>query len=323
MSLSTKILLIVAGLLLFGGMGFIIFKQVENSNRQLAIETQMVQQKQLIDGIVRSQSQWSTKEDLNKFVTDNGVNLKAIQDDLNKLNASVTAANVITAGSSGQKGSDIPSTGTGGTNPNPPPADTDPFGYMKKEQLLSVNEDFGVVKVPFGQIGFSAWKPSPWSEDIKAREYKVTNVVGTDENQRMYFYNKFAVTTDGKTYDIPIKSAETKQEYPEAKFSWFNPRLFIGADGGVGVNPVKGEFTPNVDVGIMSYGRYKTQPDFSILQVGAGYGTVGKNFQVVVTPVAWNFGKYIPLMNNTYLAPSVSFGTDGNVMVMAGIRVGL
>lgn len=330
MSLSTKILLIIGGLALFAAIAFIIFKQVENSNRQLAIETQVTQQKTLIDGIVRSQGTWATKGDMDKFITDNGVNLKAIQDDLAKLQASVTAANTITVVSNGQQGSNLPSTGTGATNPNPSGTtckdgtNCDPFGYAKKEQDLDLSEDFGTAKVPIGKVGFSAWQDKPWSVDIKPREYDVTNVVGTDENQKVYVYNKFNVKVDGKTYEVPIKTAQMQQEYPTAQWSWWNPRLFLGADGGIGVTPtVHGEFTPSLSLGIMSYGQYKSQPDFSVLEVGVGWGTVAQRPQFLITPVAYNVGKHIPFMRNMYLGPSVHVGTDGEVSVMAGLRVGL
>jgi hypothetical protein len=263
---------------------------------------------------------------MDKYISDNNINLKAIQDDLDKLHGEVQAVNIAVVSSQGQHGTNVPSTNTGPTNPNPVPVDPnnpDPFGYMKAQQDLALNEDFGNIKVPIGSVGFSAWQKAPWSFDIKPREYHVATVVGTDENQRQYFYNKFTVKVDNKDYDVPIKTATTQQVYPEAKWSWFNPRLYIGVDGAVGVTPVKGEFTPNLNVQIMSYGQYKTQPDFSILQVGAGYGTVSQRPQLVITPVSYNIGKHIPLMNNTYIGPSLSVGTDGNVFIGGGIRVGL
>ena len=325
MTLSTKILIWLGAVLVVGALGFIVFKQIQISNRQEAIESQIVQQKQLVDGIVRSQAQWTTRDDLEKWVKDNNVNLKAIQEDLDKLPADVAAVNITIASSKGQYGTNLPTT-PGPVNPNPQPVDPnnpDPFGYLARQQTLNLNEEFSSVKVPIGTVGFSAWQEKPWNIDIKARDYKLATVVGTDDNQRMYFYNKFTVSVDNKDYEIPITKATTQQVYPEAKFSWFNPRLYLGVDGAVGLNPVKGEFIPSANVQIMSYGRYKTQPDFSILQVGAGYGVDAKRPQLVVTPVSYNIGKHIPLMNNTYLGPSLSVGTDGNVSIGGGIRVGL
>lgn len=324
MTLTTKIFIWIGAAVVICALGFIIFKQVEISKRQTAIEQGVIQQKQLVDGIVRSQSTWATKEDVEKFAKENGVNLKAIQDDLDRYHAEVAAVNVVVASSHGQTGTNIPTTPGPITNPNPiDPTNPDPFGYMNRQQTLSLNEDFGSTKVPIGSVGFSAWQQSPWNFDIKGRDYKLATVVGTDENQRQYYYNKFSVKIDGKEYTVPITSSTTQQVYPEAKFSWFNPRLYIGADGAVGLNPVKGEFIPNVNLQIMSYGRYKTQPDFSILQVGAGYGVLTKRPELVVTPAAYNVGQHIPFMNNLYVGPSLSVGTDGNVFIGGGLRVGL
>ncbi len=324
MSLSTKILIWLGAVVLVGALGFIIYKQVEISKRQEAIEQNIVAQKQLVDGIVRSQATWATRDDVERFIKDNNVNLKAIKEDLDKLNAEVTSINVAIATSKGQSGTHIPTKPGPIVNPNPiDPKNPDPYGYMKQQQTLALNEDFGTVKVPIGSVGFSAWQEKPWNYDIKGREYKVATVVGTDDNQRQYFYNKFTVKVDNKEYDVPITTATTQQVYPEAKFSWFNPRLYLGADGAVGLNPVRGEFSPNINLQVMSYGRYKNQPDWSLLQVGVGYGVVSERPQITVTPAAYNIGKPIPLINNTYVGPSISVGTDGNVSVGGGIRVGL
>jgi hypothetical protein len=324
MTLTTKILIWVGGVLLVSTLGFIVYKQIEISTRQQAIEANVVAQKQLVDGIVRSQATWATKGDVDNLIKNNGINLQAIQNDLDKLHAAVSSINVAVAVSTGQHAVNVPTTSGPIVNPNPiDPANPDPYGYMSKQQQLALNEDFGTVKVPFGSVGFSAWQKDPWNYDVKSREYHLNTVVGTDENQRQYYYNKFVVKVDGKDYEVPIKTATTSQVYPTAKFSWWNPRLFVGADGGVNISQGKGEFTPSASIGIMSYGRYKTQPDFSILEVGAGYGTVSKKAQLVITPITYNIGKHIPLMNNTYIGPSLSIGAGGDISLMGGIRVGL
>lgn len=322
MSIFTKILLSIGAIIVMIALAFIIYSQRQISERQISIETQLVKQKELVDGITRSQNEYATKDDINKFIKDNNVNLKSIQDDLGRLGASITAANIVTVHSSGQVTNNVPSTTTGGINPVPVTI-PDPFGYLHSTQLLSLNENFGNTLVPIGQIGFSAWQQAPWNVDILPRTYKVVNVIGTDENQRAYVYNKFTVQVNNKSYDVKIDTAETKQEFPEAKWSLWNPRLFLGMDGGVTIQKVKGEFVPNVNVGIMSYGRYKNQPDFSVLQVGVGYGTVSQNIQFNIMPAAYNIGKHIPLMSNMYLGPSIHIDTGGAISIMAGIRVGL
>lgn len=338
MTLLTKILLAIGGIVAFGALAFIIYTQHELATQQTAIQTQMVAQQQLVDGIARSSSQYATKDDISKFAQDNGLNMKAIQDNLDKLNAQVSSVNVVTTDSSGQQASNLPSSGTGSANPNPTTSDVvscpsggtvtcpnaDPYGYQSKEQDFSLNEDFSTVKVPIGTVGFSAWQATPWSVNIAPREYNVDTVVGTDDNQRQYFYNKFTVKVNDKDYEVPIKTATTKQEYPTAKFSFWNPRLLMGVDGGVNLSRVRGEFSPNVDVGIMSYGQYKTTPDFSILEVGAAYQVINKQPALTITPVSYNIGRnlFSPLMNNTYVGPSLQISPDGNFTATVGVRVG-
>src|SRR5271166_520536 len=309
----TKILVAIGAIALFGALAFVIYNQQQLKAQQTAIQGQIVSQQQLVDGIMRSQSQYATAADLAKFAADNNINLQAIQDNLKTLNSQLTAINVVTVDSTGQTNNNQPSTGTGPSNPTPPTSttvtctpggtvtcpDIDQFGYQMKQQNLALNEDFGTLKVPFGTVGFSAWQQNPWSDNILPREYSVDTVVGTDENERQTFYNKFTVNVGGKSYDIPITTATTEQQVPTASFSWWNPRLLMGVDGGVNITHVQGEFTPSISLGIMSYGQYKTTPDFSVLEVGVGYGTVNKTAEVVITPVAYNIGKnlFSPVMN--------------------------
>lgn len=321
----TKFLIGLGVILTAGALAFIIYNQHMLRVQQNAIQTQMVQQQQLVDGIVRSQSQWATKDDMKNFASANGIDLKAIQDNLDKLSAQVASINTATVVSQGQNSTNVPSTSTGPSNPNPNPTNQDPYGYQKKEQDLALNEDFGSNKVPIGNVGFSAWQKNPWTLNISPREYDVSTVVGVDENQRQYFYNKFNVKVDGKTYEVPIKNATTKQEFPTAKWSWWNPRALMGVDGGVNISHVSGEVVPHLGLGIMSYGQYKNNPDFSVLELGLGYEPIGKTGELVVTPVAYNIGKnlFSPFITNVYIGPSFTVATDGSLGVGLGLRVGL
>jgi len=331
MTFTTKILLFLFGILVLCAGTFVIYKQIEISTRQTAIETSIIAQKELGDNIMRSMSQYATKQDMDKYAKDQNLNLDAIKKDLDSMNASLIAINNVVVVSRGQTGTGKGSTGTT-TNPDPvkpvDPNNPDPNGYLANRQEFELKEQFENVDVPFGKVGFSAWKDKPWDYNIPARTYNLTNTIGTDENQRHYVYNKFSVKVGDKNYDLKISSSQTLEEYPEAKFSFWNPRIYLGVDGGVkigtsSVGPIRGEAVPSVNLGIMSYGRYKNQPDISVLQVGAGYGIDAQKVNLSVTPIMYNVGKHIPLMNNLYVGPSVHVNTSGDVSIMAGVRVGL
>ncbi len=327
-------IIIASVLIVLTALALITFKVVEMSERQKNIEDQVTKQKELVDGIFRSQTEYATKKDLESFINNNGINYNAVKNDLDKLQADIVAANFVIFQSLGQKEYNLPSSGVGEANPAYNPGNKpseckdgmcpaiDVFGYLKQQQIRDLEENFGKFAIPLGNVGFSAWKENPWYVEIKPRQYKLGTVIGVDENEKTYVYNRVTLKVDDKEYEIPAQTT-TKQQYPEAKWSFWNPRLFVGLDGGVALNPVQGEFAPSINLGIMSYGRYLNTPDFSVLQVGVGYGVVSQTFQFSLTPFAYNVGQHLPFMKNFYLGPSVHVGTDANVKIMAGVRVGL
>lgn len=325
MSLSTKILLAIVAVVLMSIGGFIIYKQIENANRLDDIQRSIVEQKQLLDNVSRAQAQYASKKDIEDFAKQRDIDLSVIKKDLDTLNAEIQAINGILVISQGQVGNNIPSTGT---TPRPePPTDIgpDPYGYMTNTQHLALNEKFSNVEVPFGQVGFSAWQDKPWDIKIAPRQYSITSVLGQDESGRHYSYSKFAIQSEGKTYDVKIDDNKFLEEYPEAKFHWFNPKLHMFANGGVGITkaPIQGEFTPGVSLGIMSYGKTRSNPALSILQVGVGYGVINKTPELSISPIQYNLGQHLPLISNTYVGPTLQVNTTGGVTVGAGFSVGL
>jgi len=335
MSPLNKILISLSVIFALSLGGFIIYKEMQASKRQDAIEQSIIKQKELADNITRSMAEFATRKDMEDFAKQSGVNLDVIKNDLGKLHAEVVAINKVDVVSTGFTGNNIVSTTTTPNTSTPDPTPTvmcdgkaiscpneDPNGYMKNRQVLSLEERFGPNKVPFGSVGFSAWQKAPWDLTISPRDYKVVTVLGQDENRRHYAYNKVSIKVDGQEHELKITTAEMKEEYPTSRMYWFNPRLIGGIDLGVDVTKLGGEVTPNIGLAISSYGKFKAQPDISILEVGVGYGMVRKIPEVVVTPVAFNLRNLIPLTENTYLGPSLHVGTDGHVIVMAGLRIG-
>ena len=304
---------------------FLIYKQFQLSDQQYEIQTSLIEQKQLADGIIRAQSQYASNEDIEALAKNNNLNLKEIEKDLDKFRADIASINIVTVRSNGQQSTNIPSTGTGTVNPNPPltcpdGSNCDPFGYQVKEQRLEVIEDFNASKIPFGSIGFSAWSNNPWSVDIKPRTYKITTVVGIDENQRQLFYNKFSIDIDGKSYNLPITS-EVKQLYPSPSLSW-NPRLYLGVESGI-TTSAKAELAPSVTVSLLSYGKFKSAPDFTFLHVGAGFLFAEQKPTLTFAPAMYNVGQHLPLMKNTLFGPMMHISTNQTIAFMLGLKVGL
>ena len=314
---------------------FIVKLQYDSKNERDALNKQMIEQKELVDKIMRNQSQYVSNEDLEKFSKEVGLNLDAIRKDLNQYDAEVKGISSFLAQSLGRHGTNIPSSGT-----RPRPVDPnesgaplcpdgsecpDPYGYMTNEQVLGLSEPFpGDVDVPLGSVGFSAWKDKPWSIDILPRTYHVNTVLGQDKEGRHYVYNQMQIEADGKKYKVPIKQAQFKEVYPESSFH-FNPKINLGVDVGAVVSKPHAEVVPDLEVSLFSYGRTKTNKDteWTFLGIGAGYGTQTQAFDVVLTPVNYNLGQHIPLIESLYVGPTLSVDTHGDFSVLGGLRVSL
>lgn len=321
MTILNKILIALLALTVIGALGFVFYKERQFTQMQSAMSQAMVSQKELADNIMRSQSSYASKQDLEAFAQQNQINLDAIKADLKTLNASVSSVNYVYVGSKGQISTNIPSTST---TPSLTPAAEDKYGYLKNVQHLDIQEQFDKANVPVGNVAFDASKQAPWDVNVYPRKYNVVNVVGTDENGKQYFYNKFSINTNGKDYPLNITKAETIQQYPSPSISWWNPRIYGGINGGVNLTqaPVQAAIVPNVGIGVITYGKTKTQPDLSILQVGVGYDVVAKSLQVSISPVQYNLGQHIDIIKNTFVGPTADIGFNGNVSVGLGARVG-
>lgn len=323
MKWSEKILLIIAILSIVGLLIFAIKSLHDVSEKQKIIETSMSEQKQLSDNIIKAQSSYITKDDLDKFSKSNNIDLKPVSDDLDKLQATIKAINIANVSSSGTNTTDKPSTGT--TPRQDPVTDSsnkDPFNYQNNRQEFSISESFKEQQVPIGSIGFSAWKKNPWDESIYPRQYKVANVIGQDENGRHYVYNKFFIIVNGKEYSLKLDQSNIEELLPESKWR-FDTRLYAGFDGGLYFSKPSGAFVPNLELFLFSYGKVKPDPSLIALGFGLGYETINRNIVFVFSPIDYNIGHNLPLVNNVFVGPTLSLDIKGNVAVLAGLKFGL
>ena len=337
MPLTTKIILIVIAILIFSSVGFVVYKSYAISQQQNAINKSMVAMQQLQNDIIRSQSNFASKDDLNAFAKQNDINLSTIEKDLDGLGATITGINQITVNSNGSNETNVISTSsTPNNNKEPAPTvecngqtincpTTDPNGYYSNIQSLQLNEPFANTNVPIGSVSFDASNKAPWSYDVYPRTYDVSNVIGTDNEGRHYVESQFSITANGKTNKITINNAKFVEQYPAPTFSWWNPKVFIGVSAGIEFSslPIGGTFTPTLSVAPFSYGKTKISPDWVFLNVGAGYDVVSKKMNFEIVPAQYNLGGVVPFIKNTYVGPELGVNISGQVSVGAGVRVGL
>lgn len=326
MKLSTKIIIALGSILAILALIFMIKWQHDLSVSQKSIETQMVEMKKFADGVVRSQTNVVSKDDLNTFAKDIGLNITAIQNDVKLLNASIVGISNTQVQTPGFHGNGLGSTSTkaDATAPGLPLGATDPFGYLKNIQIYSANEPFSNgLNVPFGDFGFSSWKDKPWTVNIYPRDYSVDSVISEDQAGKKFIYNKITIKTQDKTYTVPISNSTFKEALPAPSFS-FNPRIFMSVQAGALINPVPSpEAVPSVGVSLFSYGKTKIDPDVSLLGISLGVEVRAVRPNIAITPIGYNIGHNIPLLHNLFIAPSVSIDTRGSVGVFGGFQVNL
>ena len=313
MDFKTKLILFISGTIIAILMGLLIVKEYQFSQQQKEFQNSVLEMKHLQDEIIRSKTEYVSKEDLESFSKSLNLNLDIIKKDLASLDAKVQGINVAVVSTPGYHGSGLPSTGT---NPKPPdstgtkPSEfKDEFGYWKNEQKLALKEPINSeMSVPLGEVSFKAWEPKPWGLEIFPRKYSVITVLGQDASGRHYTYNKFNVETEGKTYEIPITDSKFIEQKPESQFL-INPRLHLALSGGVIVNPSpKPEFTPNVQVSIFSYGQTSDIEDtqWSFLGVGLGLETQELKPALIISPLKYNLGYNIPYIEYPKVSEAIA-----------------
>ncbi|MDP2683521.1 MAG: hypothetical protein Q8P20_00540 [bacterium] len=324
--------LIIASLLLIVLVIFNV-KQCNDSNN---LQSQIVEMKQLEDGIIRSQAKYVSKADIDKLAKDLDLNLDTIKDDLKNFRAEVKGISVFLAQSVGRDQTDLPSSGVyprPDTSDNPyvcPEAGkpcSDPYGYLTHAQVLQLTELFSDGStVPIGKTTFESWKEKPWTVYQHPRDYYVTTVLGQDEDGRHYTYNKFQIGVDGKKHTIPITKSEFVEELPLVHFQWWNPRVGLGLAIGASFNTTPANnselatasVVPSISMSPFSYGKTKVKPDWIFARVGIGYDVVRKTASVSVAPGMWNLGSKIEFIQNSYIGPVIGIDSSSNVLLGFG-----
>src|SRR5690606_41490143 len=180
------------------------------------------------------------------------------------------------------------------------------YGYLTNTQTIDLNESFKNKSVPIGTVGFSSWKESPWTLNLYPRDYEVVTVVSIDKEGRSNYHNRVTIKTKDESIVIPIDNSKYIEKYPKSSFM-FNPRLYLGVDTGIMAARLSGndvdsigEVTPNLHVSLISHGKTKLDTEWTFLGIGAGYETQNKSMAFMLSPINYNIGKPLPLVENIF-----------------------
>ena len=193
--------------------------------------------------------------------------------------------------------------------------------YVDKEVATRSFEHYDLVRKVGGKklpVGWVKYHPEWEGEDPLVQyfyplEY-YTNIVRTEHENGTFSYtaetyleNNFVKKSKGIQYPLKLKNI-TFEEMPfKGKKFRFNPRIALG--GGFTTESL----FPQLNLSVFSYGRTEVDMDWRFLTVGvgqAGDGDDGNKFVGVFTPLEYNIGKLLPIVDNIFVGPSFSVDSD-------------
>jgi hypothetical protein len=319
------ILSLLLAILLLSGVVFYQKKKIVDLTSQINSKDKT----DLGGGVTKSGSSPTDTGTIIQHGKDDGVPIDVIKKDADNSGSKITGINDTKTDSKGQNTTNLPSTRVTPipepfTPPKPPEPvacpNTDPFGYSHNIQYLSVQEDFGTQKVPFGEVGFNSTVSKPWSVNVHPRTYHSVVVLAEDENFKKSAYSTFSVETDGTRYVLPISSSKLEFSYPVSHLSW-NPRLMMGLSLGASF-PLGIEWGPSIGITAASYGKYLASPDWYFGALSFGYEVEKANPTIQISPFLYRISNFIPFTQSLYLGPEIGMDLQGRLLVSAGFKLG-
>lgn len=327
--LTAFVAVLAVGLII---VAYFTWKKLTEDNLQL--KNEIVEFKQLTANLVRASTNWATKDDVNGLLKNlvSKDDFKAIQDDLSKLGARLSAVGQTIGTINSRVGKLEKSTSEGPATQVATCSDgkiVDVYGYTQKTQNKELMD---AKEAPVANVQFDASKDKPWSYEIYKKEFKIVNVVGKKEDGQLTFHNQLQYSIPdkdkNKIYDVDLVSSQYLQVPLKNQMFWFNPILDLNVFAGGNVYPFASwsgkpdnRFSLGFDLGLSfsSYGETRADSIFRFLRVGVGYDAWRQAGHFSFAPLAFNAGKFLPLMTNMYLTPQVAFDTAGGLTVGLGI----
>lgn len=195
------------------------------------------------------------------------------------------------------------------TEPDPDVTSTpsgDADGARDLEEFMVHREDAEGNKFPVGIVRVSPnVKEGPkYSYQEFPLEFNA-NIVSAEKGEEEKRYaevwveNNFVKSSRGQKYPINLKEVKwAMAPLKPKKFSW-NPRLSLGSSF---TNTV---WYPNLGVSLFSYGRTDRDMDWKFL--GLNIGGDSDNIYGGITLFDYNLGNVLPLVDNLFIGPTVTY----------------
>ena len=152
------------------------------------------------------------------------------------------------------------------------------------------------------------WRTGTYPIEFTHTVIESENRDGTfDRSVEVHIANLHDKHDVSKEHPINIKDIVWERvELKDKILSLYNPRIGISASIGR-------EIFPALDISFMSYGRTEVDVDWRFIDIGIGYKSIDDTSNGVAftfSPALYNVGKVLPLIDNLFIGPQISFDSE-------------
>ena len=207
--------------------------------------------------------------------------------------------------------------------------------YVDAEVASRTYEDYDLVRtmndgseLPEGWVKYHPY----WKGDDKLVQFHYplkyhTVIVRSEHENGTFAYhteawieNDYVKSSKGIKYPIEFESVRFEENPISDKKFRFNPRV------GLGGSFTNTAFFPSLDCSLFSYGRTIVDMDWRFVDMGiggAGLNDKEQDFTLIgsFSPVQYNIGKLLPIVENIFLGPTMSVDTNSDVGYGASLSV--
>ncbi len=192
-------------------------------------------------------------------------------------------------------------------------------GSRSFDQVIVYAKDTEGKEYPIGHVYYSPlidgndkWSTRDVPLDFHTKVVLAENEDRSDAMAETYITTDYLPDTKGVKFPVATTKIEWVKAPPKEKRWMFNPRISLGMSIGDSV-------FPNLTLSSFSYGRTKVDMDWRFL--GVGIGADKDDFFFQFTPVEWNVGTKMPIVDNLFIGPYISVNSDSDTGFGADISI--
>ena len=156
------------------------------------------------------------------------------------------------------------------------------------------------------------WKTGTYPIEFHEKIVVTKDKGGTESSiAQAWIENNTMKETKGQQFPIDVKSVDwVKREADNPKSFMFNMRTSMGM-------VMSSEIYPAIDLSFFSYGRSKRDMDWKFLEFGLGKSN--DSVMLHFSPIQYNWGGKIPLVENLFTGPYIGLGDSLDKTLVYGM----